>query len=490
MKKLITLVVVFIVFSGVAFAETLFKWSASGAGLLSVEGFSEKEKYTDAYGREHQGRLGSDGEYSMPWLYIGGLYNQERRIFTLGATISNEDESLGAWLSIETSIPHISGVNFGGLGFVWYQPFKQFKVSLGLSSPTEGDPFPLYLVNDGIVPVRMYGSAINSVSGGIHHWWNPQRVHHGYGRESVMAATFEFFPIENLYITSSTPFEPLWNGARGGTASIYEINALDVLAQTAVQVSYAFPKAGIMALTWDGGTMQVDQYPLMNTSWLPGNGGGLFFDDPAFITAGFTFTRLYDEKVDKGALFYLGFDVPLPSTRWRSMYVLTRPASPGLPEIKEWRAGSENYDKITVQRPYGVDLRFYFNTGSFFIIGGVAANFLGYTAYKPEGEIMGRVDMPFTVGTTLNPQFDLGFMNIGLIGEFKFHAKQKNIANSFYMFNIAPYIQKTIGFGALWAAAAIEGIALDNSDKLHPTAVKPWKLGIHWYVPVGLRFSL
>jgi hypothetical protein len=465
------------------------RWSASASGLLSLEGFSEKEKYTDAYGGEHQGRLGTGGLYSMPWLYVGGLYGQERRIFNLGATISNEEKTIGAWLSIETSIPHQSGVNFAGLGYIWWQPFKQFKMQIGLSSGAEGDPLPLYLVNDGFVPVRMYGSAINSISGGEHSWWNPQRVHHGYGRESVMAATFEIFPIENLNITTSTPFEPLWNGSRGGSASIYEINALDVLMQTAVQVSYSFPKIGVAAVTWDGGTMQVDQYPLMR-SWLPGNGGGLFFDDPAFITAGFTFNRLYKEEGDEGALIYLGFDAPLPSTRWRSMYVLTRPASPDLPEINTWRDGKDNYDEITVQRPYGIDLRAYFKAGDFRIVGGVAANFGGYTAYRPEGQLLGRVDMPFTTGVTINPQYDLGFMIVGLVAEYKYHAAQNKVADAYHMFNVAPYIRKRIGSGDLWAAVTVEGLALDDSDELNPSGIIPWKQGIRWGVPVGLRFSL
>jgi hypothetical protein len=350
-------------------------------------------------------------------------------------------------------------------------------MQLGLSSGAEGDPLDLYFVNPGFVPVRMYGSAINSVSGGEHSSWNPQRVHHGYGRESVMAATFEFFPIENLYLTTSTPFEPAWNGARGGTASIYEINALDVLMQTAVQVSYSIPKIGVAAVTWDGGTMQVDQYPLMK-SWLPGNGGGLFFDDPAFITAGFTFNRLYNEDDDKGTLIYLGFDAPLPSTRWRSMYVTTRPESPDLPEKNEWRAGKDNLDEITVQRPYGVDLRAYFRSGDFKIIGGVAANFGGYTAYQPEGQSSGRVDMPFTAGITVNPQYTIGSANVGLVAEFKYHDKQINVADPYYMFNIAPYLQLRIGTGALWAAVTVEGLALDDSDELNYQQIKPWKQGI------------
>jgi hypothetical protein len=477
--------------SGETAAAPLFKWSASAAGLLAIEGFSEKEKYTDAYGGEHQGRLGAGGEYSMPWLYVGGLYNQERRIFNLGVTVANEEDTLGAWLSVETSIPHQSGVNFSGLGFVWWQPVEQFKMQLGLSSQTEGDPFSIYLVNTGFVPVRMYGSAIHSIAGGEHNWWNPQRVHHGYGRESVMAATFEFFNlVPNLYFTTSTPFEPAWNGARGGTASIYEINALDVLAQTAAQVSYTFPGIGIAAVTWDGGTMQVDQYPLMDTTWLPGNGGGLFFDDPAFLTAGFTLNRFFDREKSEGGLFYIGFDAPLPSKTWRSMYVLTRPASPGLPEIKEWRDGAENYDEITVQRPYGVDLRGYVKNGTFQMVCGVAANFLGYTAFKPEGEFLARADMPFTAGITLNPQFDLGFMNAGLVAEFKYHDKQEKLADSYYMFNVAPYIQVKISNGALWAAVTVEGIALDNSDELNPSGIKPWKQGIIWAVPVGLRISI
>jgi hypothetical protein len=471
-------------------AASLIRWSASASGLLSAEGFSEKEKYTDAYGGEHQGRLGPGGLYSMPWMYIGGFYGQERRIFNLGASISDEEKTFGAYLSIETSIPHQSGVNFSGLGFIWWKPVEQFRVQIGLSPSAEGDPLDLFFVNDGVVPVRMYGSAINAISGGEHNWWNPQRVHHGYGRQSVMAATFEFFPIENLYITTSTPFEPAWNGSRGGAASIYEINLLDVLAQTAAQAAYTIPEIGTVSVTWDGGTMQVDQYPLIDTTWLPGNGGGLFFDDPAFITAGFTFTMLYDDKKGEGAVLYLGFDAPLPSTRWRSMYVLTRPASPGLPEINEWRDGSENYDEITVQRPFGIDLRGYYEKGDFKIIGGVAANFGGYTAYKPEGELLGRVDMPFTAGITLNPQYDLGFLNVGLLAEFKYHAKQKNKADPYSMFNAAAYIQKTVGNGALWAAVVVEGLALDNSDELHPTAVTPWKQGITWSVPVGLRFSL
>jgi hypothetical protein len=487
-RKIVAIVTVLVVLARAVFAN--IEWSASAAGLLSLEGFSEKEKYTDAYGGEHQGRLGDGGEYSMPWLYVGGLYNQERRIFSLGATITNEAETLGAWLSVETSIPHQSGVSFSGLGFVWWQPVKLFKMQLGLSSEAKGDPIPLYFVHPGFVPVKNYGSAINSVSGGVHSSWNPQRVHHGYGRESVMAATFEFFPIDNLYVTTSTPFEPAWNGARGGTASIYEINVLDVLAQTAAQVAYSIPDIGTVSVTWDGGTMQVDQYPLMDTSWLPGNGGGLFFDDPAFITAGFTFDRLYNDR--EGTLVYLGFDAPLPSTRWRSMYVLTQPATGNLAEINEWRDGSENYDEITVQRPFGIDLRAaYVQDGGFRIVGGVAANFGGYTAYKPEGELQGRVDMPFTFGVTINPQYDLGSMNVGLVGEFKYHGEQKNLADPYYMFNIAPYMQLKIpANGSLWAAVVLEGVALDNSDKLNPNAVKPWKQGLLWSVPVGLRFAL
>jgi hypothetical protein len=465
------------------------RWSASAGGLLSVQGFSEPEKYTDAYGGEHQGRLGNGGLYSMPWMYIGGMYEQERRIFNLGATITSEDRTIGAMLSIQTSIPHQSGVNFSGLGYVWWKPVDQFKMQIGYSSSTEGDPLDLYLVYDGVVPVRTYGSAINSISGGEHSWWNPQRVHHGYGRESVMATTFEFFPTENLYITTSTPFEPLWNGARGGTASIYEINALDVLSQTAAQVAYTFPDIGIAALTWDGGTMQVDQYPLMER-WMPGNGGGLFFDDPAFITLGFTLDRFYDEDKDEGVVAYIGFDAPLPSTRWRSMYVTTAPEFEGFPEKKEWRDGSDNHDEITVQRPYGVDLRAYFQKDDFEIAGGFAVNFGGYTSYKPEGQLRGKADMPFTFGVTVNPQYDLGSMRVGLVAEYKFHAEQKNVADSYHMFNIAPYLQVKIPSGALWAAVTVEGVALDDSDELNPSAIIPWRQGIRWGVPVGLRFSL
>jgi hypothetical protein len=470
-------------------AAPSIRWSASASGLLSLEGFSEKEKYTDAYGGEHQGRLGSGGLYNMPSLYVGGLYGQERRIFNLGATIQNEEKTMGAYLSIETSIPHQSGVNFAGLGFIWWKPFKQFKMQVGLSSGAEGDPLDIYLVNDGFVPVRMYGSSINSVSGGEHSWWNPQRVHHGYGRESVMAATFEFFPIENLYVTTSTPFEPAWNGARGGTASIYEINALDVLMQTAVQVAYTLPNIGTASITWDGGTMQVDQYPLMK-SWLPGNGGGLFFDDPAFITAGFTLSMLYNEDEDKGVLLYLGFDAPLPSSRWRSMYVTTKPEFEGMPERNEWRTGSDNHDEITVQRPFGIDLRANVSLGDLEIVGGVAANFGGYTAFKPEGQLLGRTNMPFTAGVTVNPQYKLGSMNVGLVAEYKYHAAQKAVADPYFMFNIAPYIQMRIGTGALWAAVTVEGLALNDSDELNYSPIIPWKQGMRWAVPVGLRFSL
>jgi hypothetical protein len=471
----------------------LLRWSASAAGLLSLQGFSEAEKYTDAYGGEHQGRLGSGGLYSMPWFYIGGLGGQERRIFNLGATITNEERTLGALLSIQTSIPHQSGVNFAGLGYVWWKPVEQFKMQIGYSSPAKGDPsVDISLVNSGVIPVRDYGSAINSIAGGEHTSWNPQRVHHGYGRESVMAATFEFFPIENLYITTSTPFEPLWNGARGGEAPISEVNALDILAQTAAQVAYTIPDVGIVALTWDGGTMQVDQYSLMER-WQPGNGGGLFFDDPAFLTLGFNFDRFYDEEKDEGVVVYLGVDVPLPSTRWRSMFVKTAPESKDLPEKKEWRAGEDNHDEITVQRPYGIDLRADFTTGDFQIVGGFAVNFGGYTAYQPEGQLRGRANMPLTFGVTVNPQFDLGFMNVGFVAEYKFHAEQKNVADPYHMFNIAPYIQKSIGHGTLWAAVTIEGLALDDSDELDPQkngGIIPWKQGLRWAIPVGLRFSL
>jgi hypothetical protein len=235
--------------------------------------------------------------------------------------------------------------------------------------------------------------------------------------------------------------------------------------------------------------MQVDQYPLMS-GWLPGGGGGLFFDDPAFITAGFTLNRFYDKEEGEGCLLYLGFDAPLPSTRWRSMYVLTRPASPGLPEIKEWRDGSENYDEIIVQRPYGIDLRGYFEKGLFQIVGGFAVNFGGYTAYRPEGQLLGRVDMPFTAGVTINPQFDLGFVDVGFVAEYKFHDKQEAVADPYHMFNIAPYIRKSIGNGSFWAAVTIEGLALNDSDELNPSEIIPWKQGIRWGVPVGLRFSL
>jgi hypothetical protein len=259
--------------------------------------------------------------------------------------------------------------------------------------------------------------------------------------------------------------------------------------QTAVQVAYTIPKIGTASVTWDGGTMQVDQYPLMK-SWLPGNGGGLFFDDPAFITAGFTLSALYNEDEDKGTLIYIGFDAPLPSTRWRSMYVTTRPESPDLPERNEWRAGKDNNDEIIVQRPYGVDLRANLELGDFRFVGGVAANFGGYTAYKPEGQVLGRANMPFTAGVTINPQYRLGSTNIGLVAEYKYHAAQKAVADPYHMFNVAPYVQMRIGTGALWAAVTVEGLALDDSDELNPSAIIPWRQGITWAVPIGLRFSL
>jgi hypothetical protein len=177
------------------------------------------------------------------------------------------------------------------------------------------------------------------------------------------------------------------------------------------------------------------------------------------------------------------------------MFVTTQPAIPDLdlPERQEWRVGEDNKDEITVQRPYGIDLRAYFQKDSFEITGGFAVNLGGYTAYKPEGQVLGRVDMPFTFGVTINPQYDLGSLKVGLVAEYKYHDKQEGIADAFHRFNIAPYIQKPLGHGSLWAGVTIEGVALNDSDELDPQkngGIIPWKQGIRWGVPVGLRFSL
>jgi hypothetical protein len=81
-------------------------------------------------------------------------------------------------------------------------------------------------------------------------------------------------------------------------------------------------------------------------------------------------------------------------------------------------------------------------------------------------------------------------MNIGFVAELKYHAAQKNTADSYFMYNIIPYLQKNIANGAAWAAVQIEGLALDNSDELNPSAVKSWKLGLTWSVLVGIKISL
>jgi hypothetical protein len=172
------------------------------------------------------------------------------------------------------------------------------------------------------------------------------------------------------------------------------------------------------------------------------------------------------------------------------MFVPIRPEGPGMPEKNEWRDAKDHHDEIIVQRPYGIDLRAYFKSGDFKIVGGVAANFGGYTAYKPEGQEFGRADMPFTAGVTVNPQYAFGTLNVGVVGEFTYHAAQKYVADPYYMYNTAVYIQKRIGTGSLWAAVTVEGVALDDSDELNPQAIIPWKQGIIWTVPVALRFSL
>jgi hypothetical protein len=146
-----------------------------------------------------------------------------------------------------------------------------------------------------------------------------------------------------------------------------------------------------------------------------------------------------------------------------------------------------------VQRPYGIDLRAHYKNGNLEIVGGVAANFGGYTAYKPEVQLMSRVDIPFTCGITVNPQYDLGFMYAGLIAEYKFHDKQKSVADPYHMFNTGVYIRKNIGRGSFWAAVTVEGLALDDRDELDPLKndrIIPWKQGIRWGVPVGLRYTL
>jgi hypothetical protein len=172
------------------------------------------------------------------------------------------------------------------------------------------------------------------------------------------------------------------------------------------------------------------------------------------------------------------------------MYVTTVPPFEGRDEKKEWRDGEENDDEVTVQRPIGIDLRAYFKTGDFEITGGFGVNFGGYTAYKPEGQLWGKADMPFTFGVTVSPQYDLGSMNVGLVAEYKFHDKQKGVADAYHMFNVAPYIRIGLGSGAFWAAVTVEGLALNDSDELNPSEIIPWKQGIQWSVPVGLRFSL
>jgi hypothetical protein len=173
------------------------------------------------------------------------------------------------------------------------------------------------------------------------------------------------------------------------------------------------------------------------------------------------------------------------------MYVVTQPESEDLPERNEWRAGSDNHDEVTVQRPYGVDLRFNVSLGDFEFVGGFAANFGGYTAFQPEGQLRSRANMPFTAGLTIDPQYKLGSMNVGVVAEYKYHAAQKSVADPYHMFNIAPYLQLRIAAtGALWAAVTVEGLALNDSDELNPSEIIPWRQGIRWGIPVGLRFSL
>jgi hypothetical protein len=264
--------------------------------------------------------------------------------------------------------------------------------------------------------------------------------------EALEGASIELTPVKGLYIAATVPLDNHNDIPYNGWSTPYQagnsVPAGEIFKHTQGRVLYNIGEAASVSTTFIGGSGRV-----------------ISKDNDAVDAAllDFTFRGI------EGIALALTAEVPLPAKKWEKYNSFggvdgyyTNPANaatwvPAVPAVSSEVANAGT--DVKAQLPISLDLRANINKGAFKLNGGVAFAFAGkYT------ETTGGVDdvykYPFAVGFTLNPQFSLSALDIGLLGELKIQGESSSKVGSgsfvkdgkdVVAWSVAPYLQKSIG---------------------------------------------
>jgi hypothetical protein len=439
MKKLIVFSVIFVLLASAAFAEVSLGGSFVGTWFIA-RGDDEGGEWAV---------VGDDGKQDQIGSWIGwkdrGPGNIRGRV---NVNAENEDGTMGGFWQMRTLGQGGTGE---GLGNVWWKPMDQFKMTLGYLWGGYNFSAPMIGVNDEILPVNCWGRTWG--------WAGNRRAFQGYGWEVEQAASFEIFPMDNLYILVSIDYT---QAASGGNKPIG-----DVLMNTAVRVGYNIEGIGQAVLTYDGGTNKMMGDP--TNAMDPDDPFAFGAFDATYLTAHFNLTAV--ENLDAT----IAFTYALPISKFAGY----DPNTPGHFNEGTWvPAGTDAWvegDDLPedFQIPMAVDLRFGFTADAFNIVGGVGFQF---------GGSYGDFDLPMRIGVTLNPSYDLGMLVVGLVGEVEYIGEIEDYADSHLGFNVFPYVRKNVGGGSIYAGFAIQGYPVQEEGK------KSFETKTRWAIPVAFEY--
>ena len=508
MKKIIVLLLLFTFLSQAAFSEIKFRGELLGS--IAVRGiFDYEDENGDPKGaitgEPKAGMKGDEGYFDQPWLYsYFAPYNVRVRF---RGDINNDTNTFGGFFRI-TLLPDYFIAQHdlrwienqeSPLGNIWWKPIPQIKVTFGNFSGAQGDmDARIFLANEGVFHFGYFGRHNPDRYG----TWTTRLVHAWGWEEEAAGVTLEIinpFDLNGLYIIATLPLLQhyrlfgLGETRKDGIFDLFntpledhrKVPAQDIFAQTAVRVAYNIRGVGQIVLSWDGGTGTL--------SGVSPSSDRIYSFDVSYINAGFNLTAIRNTQIS------LGFELPLPVTDYRRGLDPIRGNVTSTPEQIH-----KTHGDFTRQLPYSVDVRASYTAGDFQFGSGFTAYFGGYleagwATVTREG---GRINDPFEFGVTINPVYmGLSFMNIGIVGEFRFveYYNSNILTHPFALigmhadrgpwmsFNVNPYIStKIMGNASAWIGFQLRG---QHYSGFKGDDGKSWKMLYMWAVPMGLVYN-
>jgi len=444
MKKLFLFLVAGFVFSAGAFAHvTIGGTLGFRADIINNSGSGEG---AHGLGRdwEHQGRL--------------------------GLTVLNGAGTAGGTLRLWANHGGHDGINYLSPniaqfhGFVWWQPMRQLRLTVGR------DPWAMH----GVADLVGWGFNANNSESWFLDWGDAGGAHYGStsleGRVSDQRGAGAFSrnagfypgfgdtgitalvrPISDMPELSFVFALPWMFGSDDQAPASSSGHWVEGLMRAHAGVRYAIPHVGTLALTWIGGPG--------DAGWLPG-GGQIPVGD--FNTTGSV--RPHSSK------FFLSMNVTALMARGMQFNV-------GLAYMVPYtHLGVTAEDDVTTHFPVEVGLGFLFNRGAIRVPVRAAATFAGSE---------GGVNAPWRIGVNINPRYNLGFMFAHLAAGIQFLGSSDVLVGGIepgdtsFGWHVTPHVSRELaGPTRIFAGVHIESNGVGNlSDNLI------------WRVPVGIHLE-